>query len=195
MGKEYKYKQFLYKMVFPNGMVYIGCTHSIKERWAWHGCHYKGCKTVYAAIQEFGWENIEKKVICELPPSFHNEDSIKALEKEFIKAYGNRCYNDQANPMYYIDNPNYAKVDTNTLIQWTAFGETKPMKEWVEQYHTSSAVVKARMERHGMSIEEALTLPTPPKEYRGKQAYKYWQKIRVGKYKNNLAEMPDVPEG
>lgn len=169
-------KRYLYKLTFPNGMVYIGCTYDIKQRWAGSGSHYKQLPKVYEAIQEFGWENIVREVIAELPESSANTDAIRNLEKEFIKAYSGRCYNSMSNPEWHEDNHAFPKERYEPKIYWTAFGETKPAKDWCEKFKTSSAVVKKRMERYGMSIEDALSQPSVPKEMRHPTKIKeYWK--------------------
>ena len=56
------YKNTLYKLTFPNGMVYIGVSQNVTSRWFGDGSHYKGQK-VWEAIQEFGWDNIEKELL------------------------------------------------------------------------------------------------------------------------------------
>jgi len=66
-------KRYLYKLTFPNGMVYIGCTYDIKQRWAGKGAHYYGMK-VYEAIKEFGWDNIKKEILLFLPDENGNSE-------------------------------------------------------------------------------------------------------------------------
>lgn len=92
------FKQYLYKMTFPNGMVYIGTTFDIYTRWANRGVGYKTQK-VWSAIKEFGWENIEKEILLYLPLDEENpwrtSDEIRKRERTLIKEYDNRCYNVQ----------------------------------------------------------------------------------------------------
>ena len=76
-------KYVVYMHVFPNDKKYIGITkRRVCERWL-NGYGYKNQKTVYSAIQKYGWENIEHTIICE---NLSYEDACEK-EKEFISAY------------------------------------------------------------------------------------------------------------
>ena len=56
---DIKYK--VYKYIFPNGKVYIGCTHyDLAER---RDCGYRHNPTLKTAMREFGWRNIKKVII------------------------------------------------------------------------------------------------------------------------------------
>lgn len=160
-------KRYLYKLTFPNGMVYIGCTYDIKQRWAGKGAHYYGMK-VYEAIKEFGWDNIKKEILLFLPDENGNSEKITSLEKEFIKAYSGRCYNSMSDPEWYEENPAYSKERYAPRIYWTAFGETKPAKDWCAEYNTSSSVVMNRIKKYGLTIKQALTFPPVPRGKRSK---------------------------
>jgi group I intron endonuclease len=52
----------VYKHTTPDGKVYIGATCDIKRRWRDAGVGYRKQK-FGAAIQEFGWDNIEHEVL------------------------------------------------------------------------------------------------------------------------------------
>lgn len=53
----------VYQLIFPNGRMYVGLTgRSPKQRWA-YGDGYKRMPEMKAAIQEYGWNNIEK-IVC-----------------------------------------------------------------------------------------------------------------------------------
>ena len=95
--KAMYHKQYLYKMTFPNGMVYIGTAFDIRQRWANHGAGYRSQK-VWAAIKEFGWENIKKEVLLYLPCDencWSNDQRIRKMERELIREYDGRSYNVQ----------------------------------------------------------------------------------------------------
>ena len=78
----------VYRLTDPEGKIYIGCTgQTVEERWR-KGWHYS-CKTrIFKAIREFGWENFEKKILCEKL----TREGAEKLEKWFI------AYYDSANP-------------------------------------------------------------------------------------------------
>ena len=80
--KQYRNKYVVYLLEFPNGKKYCGYSSNIERRW--HGpSQYKDCKFVYAAIQKYGWNNINKKVIC----SFSNKQDALKAEFNFIEQY------------------------------------------------------------------------------------------------------------
>ena len=59
MAEEKIYK--VYKYIFPNGKVYIGCTHQdLAER---RDSGYRHNPTLKTAMREFGWRNIQKVVV------------------------------------------------------------------------------------------------------------------------------------
>lgn len=53
----------VYEFTFPNGKKYYGRTYNLEARWQ-GGRGYKTQK-VGKAIEEFGWENVEKRIIAE----------------------------------------------------------------------------------------------------------------------------------
>lgn len=56
------YSVYLHR--FPDNKYYIGLTkQNIKQRWGRDGNGYKK-QPVYHAIQQFGWDNIEHKVVA-----------------------------------------------------------------------------------------------------------------------------------
>lgn len=99
MVSDAKYfKQYLYKLTFPNGMVYIGTAFDIEKRWANRGNGYRSQK-IWSAIKEFGWDNILKEVLLYVPLNKENpwsgSDKIRKMERELIKEYDGRSYNVQ----------------------------------------------------------------------------------------------------
>lgn len=170
-------KTTLYKLTFPDGKVYIGCTSNIKQRWAGNGAKYKGM-SVYGAIQKFGWTNINREVIAVLPDSTKNDEAIRSIEKELIKAYSGRSYNCISDPEFHEENPSWAKKNKGPSVFWTAFGKTRPAKDWCEEFHKQPDQVRARMKNHGLTIEQALTFPPIPMTHRKKgQAVEYWKSL------------------
>ena len=73
----------VYKLTDPEGKVYIGCTgKSVEERWK-KGWNYNSKSLIFKAIRTIGWENFEKKILCE---NLTREGAEK-LEKWFIAFY------------------------------------------------------------------------------------------------------------
>lgn len=55
----------VYEHIFPDGTKYVGITcQAPKDRWGHNGIQYRD-QPVYEAIQKFGWNNIEHKIIAE----------------------------------------------------------------------------------------------------------------------------------
>lgn len=60
----------------------------------------------------------------------------------------------------------YRKRKSNRTV--TAFGQTKTLVEWSEEYNIAAAVLGARITRRGMTPEQALTTPLMPRGVRHK---------------------------
>ena len=52
----------VYTHIFPDGKVYVGLSNNCEKRWK-NGEGYISNKAMYKAIQEYGWDNIEHKII------------------------------------------------------------------------------------------------------------------------------------
>lgn len=73
----------VYELVFPDGKRYIGLTRqNVKARWH-GGSGYRNQKRLYAAIQHYGWENIQHNIIRDNL----SEEQGKSLEEELIKKF------------------------------------------------------------------------------------------------------------
>lgn len=70
----------VYKLVFPDGKLYIGATRQdVKKRWR-GGQGYKNQSRLYMAIQSVGWKSVDKVIVAtEL-----SHDAAMKLEKELI---------------------------------------------------------------------------------------------------------------
>ena len=81
----------VYRLIFPNGKVYIGKTKLKPEKRWKKGEGYRSQK-VYSAIQEFGWDNIQKEIIENKLTKKEAED----LEAKYIReAFNNHnAYNE-----------------------------------------------------------------------------------------------------
>ncbi|MBQ3371889.1 MAG: GIY-YIG nuclease family protein [Oscillospiraceae bacterium] len=78
----------VYCLIDPDGKKYVGCTgKSVKERWG-NGWNYNASSQIAKAIRAIGWENFEKKILCEKL----TREGAEKLEKWFI------AYYDSANP-------------------------------------------------------------------------------------------------
>lgn len=73
----------IYRIIFPNGKIYIGQTcQSLERRWR-KGEGYKKCPYVYCAIQKYGWENTTHELIVD----GLTQEQADELERELIAKY------------------------------------------------------------------------------------------------------------
>lgn len=81
----------VYMHICPNGKRYIGITRlKPKERWR-NGKSYKGCVLFNKAIQKYGWENMEHKILYEnltKEEAENKEIELIAYYKSNQKEYG-----------------------------------------------------------------------------------------------------------
>lgn len=75
-------KYCVYEFTFPNGKKYYGMTVNVNGRWQ-DGRGYK-TQPVGKAIEEFGWENVEKRIIAENLA----KANAALIERTLIKATG-----------------------------------------------------------------------------------------------------------
>lgn len=113
----------VYCHVTPNNKRYIGLTRDIpKYRWN-NGKGYKGCTLFYKAIQKYGWDNIEHKVL------------IHGLTKEQARRWETKLI------MYFKTNdPKYG-------YNLTSGGETNEYNDKAKK--NISEGIKKRVERSG----------------------------------------------
>lgn len=84
-------KWLVYKHISPSNKVYIGITSVLPcERWT-RGQGYKECPVFYRAIQKYGWDNIEHKVLID----HLTFEEASEVEKQLIAYYKSihRSYN------------------------------------------------------------------------------------------------------
>lgn len=55
----------IYVHIFPNDKRYYGISTSPENRWGENGIGYQNQPKMWAAIQEFGWENIKHEIIMQ----------------------------------------------------------------------------------------------------------------------------------
>lgn len=73
----------VYQHIFPNGKSYIGITsQKLTDRWR-RGKGYSETTYVYKAIQKYGWDNIEHKVLYENL----TKEQAEAKERELIQQF------------------------------------------------------------------------------------------------------------
>ena len=151
-------KKYVYKLTFPNGMVYFGSTWSVEDRWRGDGDGYKDM-AVNKPIQEFGWENVKKEVILRLES---HPNVILAIEQALIEENKDICYNIQLNPRMRFK---YGKQDKAAIVHvWMIDGIAKSAEDWAKEYGTTTSKAMNRMKSHpNMTPLEALTFPNVPR--------------------------------
>lgn len=74
----------VYIHIFPNNKKYIGITSQKPEaRWGVQGKGYQKQSTLWAAIQKYGWDNIEHKILY----TNLSQEEAEAKEKELIQLF------------------------------------------------------------------------------------------------------------
>lgn len=115
---EYK----IYKLISPEGKIYIGCTKAEKlyDRWQ-YGSGYKSNKMLYKDIYKFGWKNFRKEII----DTTDNIEEAHLLERKYILEYNSNIeefgYNKHTNfSLVRIKRPKGIKVirkDTKEIFE------------------------------------------------------------------------------
>ena len=74
----------IYIHKFPNNKVYVGCTaQRLEWRFGRNGEGYKDASKIWAAIQEFGWDNVQHEVLATTSSRFE----ASKLEQHYIAQY------------------------------------------------------------------------------------------------------------
>ena len=73
----------VYKLVSPNGRVYIGCTEMELEKRFQKGRGYKNNPEMFDDILLYGWNSFEEYVLAE----YKDEKTARNREHEEIKKY------------------------------------------------------------------------------------------------------------
>lgn len=106
----------IYKITSPIGKVYIGRTNDFDNRMSQHKHNAFAKKlnnSLYKAIRKYGWDNMIKKIVCEVEPT-----KVCKMEEELILAYNSvkGGYNDS-----YLSGggDNWkGRRDTNEYMEW-----------------------------------------------------------------------------
>ena len=186
-------RKYVYRFTFPDGMVYIGSTHDVDDRWQYHGTLYNNLK-VGEAIRDAGWDNVKKEVIYFNPD---DEAAVIAEEKRQIELHQDIAYNTRDNPTKSVV---YEKKPTGRrsgyVHVWTIDGVTKPAIEWCKIYNRDTSNTLHKVLKIGLTPLEALTVPAVPREYL-RNPVEFWNKagFRIGQdklsYVTPLEEWPD----
>jgi hypothetical protein len=147
------YKKYVYKLTFPNGMVYFGASKDVLARWGDKGAHYKR-QPIHERILEYGWDSITKEILYEGDGSKECNEIVLNMERSLIEIWGKSCYNYNSNPVHH---PTKGKG-----LTWTIDGVTKTAVEWCKEYKRGYGRVMSRIRRHDLTPKQALTYPSVP---------------------------------
>lgn len=136
----------IYQFIFPNGKQYIGLTsRPVNERWQ-NGKGYKS-QVVGKAINKYGWNNIEKKI---LNITEELEEACD-LEQYYIQQYNslieNNGYNVSAGGM-----GNTIFINKNLVLQYWQQGYE--LEEIAEKLETSIQLIRRTMNELGVTSKE-----------------------------------------
>ena len=73
---------FIYRLLFPNGKGYVGQTgkDDPNKRWNQHRQRRSHCWLVARAIKKYGWENVKKEALLEIPNDLLNNYEVKFID-------------------------------------------------------------------------------------------------------------------
>lgn len=161
------HKQYLYKMTFPNGKVYIGTTFDINRRWDNNGAGYRGQK-VWEPIQKYGWDNIKKEVLMYIPYTdddncWANSNKIREEELRLIAENEGNCYNRQGTVEFHDEVArSMRKPERKKYSKYLTFdGKEKTYYQWSLEpgVTVSGATIRSRIEERGWDVKDALFTP------------------------------------
>lgn len=178
---------YVYIHIFPNGKKYIGITsQSLKNRWR-DGKGYKEQPIIWKAIQKYGWDNIEHKILFENLSKEEAEKKEKELIKEFdTLIYNNKGYNIQEGGLHHQN-----IINREEVIKLWKTGEN--MKYIAEKLKCSPKTISYILDQNGITKEE--------KKQRQQQASAEATQKSMGKKvnqfdlnKNYIATYPSLQE-
>lgn len=159
----------IYKFTFPNGKVYIGQTKKRAwKRWHLHRVRANKCWYLARAIKKYGWDNIKKEVLVELPDALLDEYEVK-----FIALYGcvkpngyNLTKGGDFNPMdsktirkrqlSKVRDPTHRKQQSERTAEWHKDDEKH---EYWSEKNAESARSDFKRSKHKVSTTESWKNP------------------------------------
>ena len=188
----------IYKITSPSGRAYIGMTRGpVEKRWKQHAEKSKArytCRAIAAAIQKYGWDNMEKEVLEEVDNS-----RLYEREKAWILAFDtyNNGYNltrggddsPMLNPAVVARmratvraNPELAKQRSLDCIaknkeEWSKPGARERRGGAIRKSLNTPEMIATRAERHARMMEtkeeqrEELLSKLSPNEREKHRAY------------------------
>lgn len=132
----------VYCHIFPNCKKYIGITHRpVEERWRLDGSGYRG-QIVYRAIEKYGWENIEHKVLKE----GLSKEEAEYYEKYYIKALETHTSMNGYNCTWGGEGTN--NYDKEAIYE--AWKETPSLDEVADMFGCNKDTVRKTLDAYGI---------------------------------------------
>lgn len=128
-------KYCVYMHTFPNGKRYVGITSQKPERRWRNGKGYSCNKRLTNAIQKYGWDNIEHRILTDGLTA----DVAAALEIELIKEYSLMDETHGYNLAPGGDHPNHSE-QTKKKIGRRSLGRkhSEEFKHWISEKNSGS---------------------------------------------------------
>lgn len=153
----------VYQFLFPNGKVYIGQTtkKDVRKRWHQHRVRSNHSWLVARAIKKYGWDNVHKTVLAELPNSLLDEYETKFIDLySSLKPGGyNLTPGGDANPMDLEDvrakhaaavqSDDHRRAQSNHTKKWRK--NTDKHEAWRKANAAAQRLPSARKKRSGIS--------------------------------------------
>ena len=183
-AQEYGNIYKVYVLTFPNGKRYVGMTRQdIKVRWH-GGSGYKNAKTLYQAILEAKWENVQKEIVAD------NLSSIEAgeLEKRLIECYETTNPNKGYNRMKGGQTGCHSETFKSDLSKRMK-GNTYCVGRKISEDHLK-ALIEGRKRVHKPSPLIGRKQPEEMKQHLSQKAKERWQNpVMRQKYLDSKKDM------
>lgn len=176
----------VYMHITPSGKVYIGLTStSVEKRWK-NGKGYKTNQPFWNAIQKYGWENIEHKIIAE---GLTYEEAGE-MEKAYIKKY-NATNNKYGYNICFGGEDGWVGVH-HTEETKRKISEAKKGKVYRKGYHFSEESKKKMSESHKGKYHGKPVKPKPPKRPKRGFTISDEHKKRISEANTGIYRSPEV---
>jgi group I intron endonuclease len=109
----------------PTGKVYIGKTTQKESRRYRNGKAYQTCVYFQAAIDKYGWENFDHKILA----VGENAEQLKSLEEQYIREYDSSNPSKGFNIKKISDGHEYLTDEIKEKIRQAQLNHNKKLKE------------------------------------------------------------------
>ena len=158
--------------------VYIGITSQQPPSKRWDcGRGYKHCPKMWQAIQKFGWDNFEHKIL-----QFNlTQQEAEKLEKEYILKYDSINKGFNTSPGGRLLPQQSIQKMSNSLKEYYK----KNKHPWTNRHHTEQTKQKIRQSQLGTHLSEK-TKEKLSQAHKGKKQSEDWIKKRTSSQKKKV---------